>query len=258
MNTKKIIIIARKGESTNIVFNRLIENFTIHSVILEQPINRIQFLRRRIKKLGFLKVFGQVLFQLLIVPVLKYTSKKRIIKLKAIYHLNTQSISPDKVKNVDSINSDSTLQNLLSENPDLIIVNGTRIISKKTLLSVNCNFINIHAGITPNYRGVHGAYWALVNKDFDNCGVTIHKIDAGIDTGPVLFHKKISISKEDNFITYPLIQLGEGLPFLINAIDDILKGIQKTSTLKKADSSNLWHHPSLSQYIFNRLFKKVK
>jgi folate-dependent phosphoribosylglycinamide formyltransferase PurN len=35
-------------------------------------------------------------------------------------------------------------------NPDLVIVNGTRIISKKVLSSINSKFVNIHVGITQN------------------------------------------------------------------------------------------------------------
>jgi folate-dependent phosphoribosylglycinamide formyltransferase PurN len=68
-------------------------------------------------------------------------------------------------------------------NPDLVIVNGTRIISKKVLSSINSKFVNIHVGITPKYRGVHGTYWALVNNDVENSGVTVHFVDEGIDTG---------------------------------------------------------------------------
>ena len=41
----------------------------------------------------------------------------------------------------------------------------------------------MHAGITPQYRGVHGGYWAVVNNDPEHCGVTIHFVDKGIDTG---------------------------------------------------------------------------
>jgi methionyl-tRNA formyltransferase len=40
--------------------------------------------------------------------------------------------------------------------------------------SINSKFVNIHVGITPKYRGVHGTYWALVNNDVENSGVTVH------------------------------------------------------------------------------------
>jgi methionyl-tRNA formyltransferase len=44
----------------------------------------------------------------------------------------------------------------------------------------------VHAGITPRYRGTHGGYWVLLNNDPGHCGVTIHLVDPGIDTGSIV------------------------------------------------------------------------
>ena len=49
-----------------------------------------------------------------------------------------------------------------------MILNGTRIVSKKVISSIGCLFINTHCGITPKYRGVHGGYWAIYNNDLNN------------------------------------------------------------------------------------------
>jgi methionyl-tRNA formyltransferase len=46
-------------------------------------------------------------------------------------------------------------------------------------------FINTHTGIH-KYSGVHGAYWALVSNDKENCGVIVDKLDQGIDTGEII------------------------------------------------------------------------
>jgi len=73
-----------------------------------------------------------------------------------------------------------------ASHPDVVVVNGTRIIAEKVLHSVPATFLNTHSGITPLYRGAHGGYWALVKKDRANCGVTIHVVDAGIDTGGIV------------------------------------------------------------------------
>ena len=66
------------------------------------------------------------------------------------------------------------------------------------------------AGITPLYRGVHGAYWALAEGRRDLCGVTVHRVDAGIDTGEVLAQVLIDPTPQDNFVTYPWLQVAEG------------------------------------------------
>src|SRR5690606_24425483 len=87
---------------------------------------------------------------------------------------------------VPSVNATQCIDLVQKIEPDIVVVNGTRIISKKVLDAVPVSFINTHVGITPKYRGVHGAYWALACGDTDNCGVTVHLVDKGIDTGGIL------------------------------------------------------------------------
>ena len=56
-------------------------------------------------------------------------------------------------------------------------------------------WINLHPSLLPYGRGKHGYFWSIVeNKPF---GVSIHYIDDGIDTGPVLFQSKINVSFTD-------------------------------------------------------------
>lgn len=142
-------------------------------------------------------------------------------------------------------------------NPDIVLVNGTRIISSKVLGSTNAVFINMHTGITPKYRGVHGGYWALANNDKENCGVTIHIVDKGVDTGGILYQTTIPLTAKDNFITYPYLQFGEGLPLMKKAIDDI--AINKVVVMKpETTESKLWYHPTIWQYLFKRILKGKK
>ncbi len=256
MATKKIVLLAGDVFSTNVVFNALNESIGIDTVIVEEPIGRKTFIKKRIKKLGFIKVAGQILFQVGVVPVLAAFSKKRKATLQVQYQLNSTAPPSSILKKVSSVNSDETLQLLQQLNPDLVVVNGTRIISKKILSGVPCQFINAHAGITPKYRGVHGTYWALANDDAANSGVTVHLVDTGIDTGAILYQASVTVSKEDNFTTYPLLQLAARIPLLIKASKDVLENnLQPIAGTKE---SRLWHHPTIWQYFYYRLVKKVK
>jgi methionyl-tRNA formyltransferase len=57
--------------------------------------------------------------------------------------------------------------------------------------------VNVHNSLLPSYRGVHPVQWALVNGE-PKTGVTIHCIDAGIDTGAILLQKPLSIKQTHN------------------------------------------------------------
>ncbi|CAN5496986.1 formyl transferase [soil metagenome] len=256
MENKKIVLLAGIGTSSNIIFHALTQKFNIEAVIIEAKENRKIFLKRRIKKLGFFTVTGQVLFQLIVVPVLNFLYKKKIKQNIKDRELDDSNIPAEKILAVTSINDAKVALLLKSIQPDAIVVNGTRIISKKILASVSCPVINTHTGITPMYRGVHGGYWAMVNKDPDHCGVTIHLVDAGIDTGDVLYQSSISVSDADSFSTYPIKQIAAGIPLLLKAVDDALKNQLKPYI--PTGKSQLWYHPTIIQYLYNLIFYKVK
>lgn len=248
---KKIIILAGKGASTNILYKYLADEFDIDAVIIEQPVRMGTFIKRRVKKLGIGKVAGQILFQFIVVPLLNTFSKKRVNEILQNYNLENRQIEKSKITAVNSVNDQQCLNELVKLQPDIIVVNGTRIISKKILQSVNASFINIHAGITPKYRGVHGAYWALVNNDLENCGVTVHLVDPGIDTGNIVFQHNILHTGKDNFVTYPYLQLAAGLPGLKKAIIDQVAGNLHQQAI--SGESNLYYHPTLWHYLIFRL-----
>ena len=256
MSNPKIILLAGKGSSTNIIYHALKNEFPLAAIILEEPVNKREFLKKRIKKLGIWKLTGQIFFQLIIVKLLHLITAKRKKEILQQYEMNNSGLPAAMIIPVSSVNDDRCLQALKDIAPDLVIVNGTRIISKQVLNTIPAKFINMHAGITPMYRGVHGAYWALVNNDVAHCGVTIHLVDPGIDTGAIIAQQVIPLSKKDNFVSYPLLQLGEGIPLLKKAISDIQQN--RLAFIDRPGQSRLWSHPGFFQYLYYRILKGKK
>lgn len=248
----KILLLAGDNCLTDIVYNQLSKKVCINKVIITAGVKRTTFIKRRIKKLGMLRVLGQILFSVFVVRRLKGSSKKRIKDIIKQYGGSVSQEYRDSEKCVftGSVNSKETIEILKKEEADVIIVQGTAIISEEVLNCCNSVFINMHTGITPEYRGVHGAYWALVNKDNDNCGVTVHLVDKGIDTGGVLYQKAIQITPEDNFVTYPYIQVLEGVNLELKAIEDVMTDNLKVITKENA-KSKLWTHPTIFEYYRN-------
>lgn len=243
----KIVILATQGEKANILYHRLSEHYQVEKVILEESVPRSQLIRRRIKKMGIKKVTGQILFKLLISKPLEKSSRKRLQEIQKINHMDTTAIPPEKVEKVISVNDDQCVRRLKEMQPDLVVVNGTRIISGKVLQSVDAPFLNMHAGITPLYRGVHGGYWALAEQDPEHCGVTVHLIDEGIDTGSVIYQSLIQIQPEDNFSTYPYLQFALGLKDMVRAVEDFKGDGIHTHVVDLP--SKLRTHPTLREYV---------
>lgn len=250
-----IVMLAGRDESSTILYNALKGDFEIEKVVMEDPVPRRVMLQRRIRRLGLLNVAGQVLFMLWNKLAAK-RSAGRIAAIKKMSGMDETPIDPDRLLKVSSINEQRVIDLLRASRCKAAVVNGTRIISEAVLGAVEVPFINIHVGITPKYRGVHGGYWALADDDAEYCGVTVHLVDTGIDTGDVLAQARIEVTEEDGFNTYPYLQLARAVPLLRDALLAYSQG--KPRTYKVDLPSRIWYHPTLWEYIFHYMTKRVK
>lgn len=81
--------------------------------------------------------------------------------------------------------------------PDLLVLAFVTEIVPQTMIELAAfGGINFHPSLLPAYRGGSAMNWAIINGETET-GVTIHKIDAGIDTGPIIIQEKVSIGPED-------------------------------------------------------------
>lgn len=87
--------------------------------------------------------------------------------------------------------------------PDWIIsVYYRRLIPGSVLRLASQGAVNLHPSLLPGYRGPVPTVWALLNGE-KKTGITLHHLDEGIDTGPIIFQKEIEISNlETGFSLY--------------------------------------------------------
>ena len=179
----KIVMLCGNNKYSRMIYNGLTSFVDIECVILENNPSKISLIKRRLKKLGFLKTFGQLLF-IIINKLLEKLSKSRANKLINGYGLIDTSFPKSIIQKVENINSEKQLMFLRILIQMQLLLMALELFRRRFFLAFDTPFVNSHMGITPKYRGVHGAYWALVNED-PGCGVTIHLVDNGIDTGGV-------------------------------------------------------------------------
>lgn len=123
---------------------------------------------------------------------------------------------------VENHNDPKTLSLLHEIQPDLIVLGDTRIIKPPLIALPPKGIINVHPGYLPIVRGNNPYVWALLHNLPQ--GASAHFIDEGIDTGPVIVRKKMSL---ENIHSYPLLlhQLNILCSDVLNtAIDLVQKG----------------------------------
>jgi len=112
------------------------------------------------------------------------------VKLLA-QELNIPVMQPQKLREPEA------MQQLREWNPDLIVVAAFGQILKKDVLDLpKYGCINVHASLLPRWRGAAPINAAVLAGD-EETGVTIMKMDVGLDTGPMLSMKKIRITPDD-------------------------------------------------------------
>ena len=254
----RLLVLATYSNSTKILYNYLKRDFNITHVVIEDKIKTRNFLSYRFKKMSFVVFVDQLIFMVFASRVLSFVYKSKVKSLIGECNLDNSDIPNEVITKINSVNAKKVTDIINRENPDYILVNGTRIISRNVLNSTSIKFINIHAGITPAYRGVHGAYWALVNREKNLAGVTVHYVNSGVDTGEIISQTTIAIDESDCIITYPIKQLNEGLKSLSDFLKHKEIGCSFTPKLIEVNHSKQWFHPGFFQYLYHRIVYGIK
>jgi methionyl-tRNA formyltransferase len=104
---------------------------------------------------------------------------------------------PELVREVPHINHPEVVELARQLRPDLICVFGTSLIRGELLKEGRLGIVNLHGGLSPEYRGADCTFWALYNGEPEKVGCTLHYIDAGIDTGRLIAHISPEVREGD-------------------------------------------------------------
>src|SRR5690349_11259838 len=165
-------------------------------------------------------------------------------------------LQPERARNEDFINE---LRQLA---PDLIVVIAYGQILPRAILELPTHgCLNVHTSILPRYRGAAPIQWAIL-EDQPETGVTIMRMDEGLDTGDIVAIERTPIRPEDNASTLH-DRLGQiGAELLIRTIPDYVaskitpqkqsaEGASYARKIKKEDGRIDWNLPA--RQIWNRV-----
>ena len=112
------------------------------------------------------------------------------VKQLALEH-NIEVLQPERI-------SDDSFCDLMKQMaPDILIVVAFGQILRRCLLDIpKFGAINIHASLLPKYRGAAPIQWAVLNNE-SVTGLTVMRMDEGLDTGPMLFQEELMIGENE-------------------------------------------------------------
>lgn len=163
--------------------------------------------------------------------------------------------------NVLKPNSQDDLNDLVRTlNPEIIVTIAYGKIIPEDLLNLpKYGWINVHFSSLPRWRGAAPVQWAILSADKES-GVTIFKLDKGMDTGPVYLNKVVSIEPDETteLLLTRLSEIGadlaiQSLALIENGVEpsaQINSGVTLAPKINKNDGKINWHEST--DEIFNK------
>ena len=207
--------------------------------------------RREIRRIGWLKFLDVVAFRayarLRLNAADEAWKTQAVARLRDRYPVDLTSVPRIVVSTPNSAEARAFLQ---ERQPDLAIARCKVILKREIFEIPRIGTFVMHPGICPEYRNAHGCFWALVNRDLARVGMTLLKVDAGIDTGPVYLHGTCGIDEVRE--SHTVIQhraVIENLDEIGRILLALCRGEQVPAIDTEGRRSATWGQPRLTHYL---------
>lgn len=164
------------------------------------------------------------------------------------------------VKHIGSPNNKNFLAELRAINID-VIINQSQYIIKDELLSVpSIGMLNRHNALLPKNRGRLTPFWVLFKQEKET-GVSIHFVDKGMDSGPIVVQERFKVENNDTFNSLVEKNYKIAPKAMLKALDLLKSG--NYQLLQNPDSEATVNtvptlKDALAYRLRNRKFKKLK
>jgi hypothetical protein len=156
-------------------------------VVLEEGAGRaVQRIRREVKRSGPLRFLDVLAFRLYYRAFLARQDAEWERHAVAGLQERFGAAPPcDNVLRTASVNSPECVRFLRDCRPDFVVARCKTLLRPDVFTIPPAGTWVLHPGICPEYRNAHGCFWALARRDLERVGLTLLRIDEGVDTGPV-------------------------------------------------------------------------
>jgi len=221
-------------------------------IIIRDPRGRLwRAAKREIRRVGWLRFLDVVAFRLYARVRLARRDHAwkdaEVARLRRRYPAELDTVPRIYVS---SPNSDEARDFLERLRPDMAIAR-CKIILKQAIFGIpRVGTFVLHPGICPEYRNAHGCFWALTRRDFDRVGMTLLRVDPGIDTGPVFLHGTCDFDEvEESHSVIQYRAVTENLDAIAGVLIALCRGEHVRPISIEGRASAVWGQPQLTAYL---------
>lgn len=216
------------------------------TVVIREPGGRLRKrISREVTRVGWLRFLDvlafRVFYRLTRAAGDRHWEERELARLRAWYPDHPEA--PELV--VSSPNASEAQAFIAARQPDLVIARCKTLLAERIFSIPALGTFVMHPGVCPEYRNAHGCFWAMATGDDANVGMTLLRIDKGIDTGPVFGYFRVEADPAgSHVVTQHRVVLDH-----LDAIRDTLLEIEAATAVPidtTGRTSNTWGQPWLT------------
>jgi folate-dependent phosphoribosylglycinamide formyltransferase PurN len=218
-------------------------------VVIREEGNRMRArIRREIKRIGLIRFLDVLAFR--IYYKLKLAAKDREVERTLLREIASR-FPPSQARELitGTPNTAESQQFIREAEPDIMIARCKTLLAERIFSIPRVGTFVMHPGICPEYRNAHGCFWALAERDLDRVGMTLLRIDKGVDTGPVFGY--FSYPYDERNESHTVIQhrvVFDNLDPIRRKLEEIYQGTAPTISTAGRKSA-AWGQPWLTRYL---------
>lgn len=133
--------------------------------------------------------------------------------------------------------------------PDIVIARCKFILKERIFGIPAVGTFVMHPGICPEYRNAHGCFWALVRRDVRKVGITLLRVDAGVDTGAVFGYFTYDFDeKHESHLVIGQRCISENFDEIAAKLNEIATGKAQRIPVD-GRQSGVWGQPWMTKYV---------
>lgn len=218
-------------------------------VLREKPGRKFQRVKREIKRVGIARFADVSAFRLYYKLFRAAADTTWEAELLADMNARFGDIDGVPILVTHSPNSPEAEAFIRECSADIMIARCKVILNKRIFTLPSIGTFVMHPGICPEYRNAHGCFWALASGDEKKVGMTLLKVDDGVDTGPIYGYYRYQFDAQNE--SHFRIQTRVVTENLDAVRDKLIEIVRDTAVPINVDGrkSGVWGHPWMTKYI---------